>query len=119
MHRGEGFFGRANARFIVALIALLSFTAQSYVVQTHIHAPGAMSVVPFGAGHKAPAGGKDNQDDCPICQAFATTGAFITPALIILALALTFIDASPVFALRATAGPVLTRNWRSRAPPQH
>ena len=120
MGRGDRQFGFARLRFIAALIALLAFTAQSYLVQTHIHIPGAASVVPFGgASHKAPAGGKDNQDDCPICQAFAAAGSFITPALIILALALTVINAAPIFTLRATTGPVLTRNWRSRAPPQH
>ena len=46
-------------------------------------------------------------------------GTFVTPALIILALALSFIDASPIVALRTTAGPLLARNWQSRAPPQN
>jgi hypothetical protein len=105
-------------RFIAALIAIFSFTLQTYVVQTHIHAPG-FEVSGLGqVNHPSPLG-KDNQDDCPICQAFAMAGTFVTPALIILALALSFIDASPIVALRTTAGPLVARNWRSRAPPQH
>ncbi|HKD48729.1 MAG TPA: DUF2946 family protein [Rhizomicrobium sp.] len=119
MQRGERHFGVARARFIVALIALFSFTLQTYVVQTHIHTRGVETGIVAQANHQAPAGDKSNQDDCPICQAFATTGTFIAPALIILALALSFIDASPFLASRVIAGPSLTRNWQSRAPPQH
>jgi len=119
MPRGNSHTGFARVRFIAALIALLSFTLQTYVVQTHIHAPG-FEVSGFGqVSHPSPAGNKGNIDDCPVCQAFAATGAFVTPALIILALALSFIDASPFVALTATAGPLFARNWRSRAPPQH
>jgi hypothetical protein len=116
--RGDRHFGFARVRFIAALIALFSFTFQTYVVQTHIHAPGFETGL-FGQAHHPSPLGKDSQDDCPICQAFATAGSFVTPALIILALALSFIDASAVVALRTTTGPLLARNWQSRAPPQH
>jgi hypothetical protein len=106
-------------RFIAALIALLCFTLQTYVVQTHIHAPG-VEISGFGqVNHSSPFDGKNTQDDCPICQAFATAGAFVTPALILLTLALSFIDASPYVALPAISGPLLARNWQSRAPPKH
>lgn len=118
MLRGDGYFGFARLRVIAALIALLSFTAQTYVVQTHIHTQGVEISGLGQTGHSSP-DNKNSQDDCPICQAFATTGAFVTPALIILALALSFIDASPIFVQRAAAEPLLTRNWRSRAPPRH
>ena len=51
-------------RFIAALIAIFSFTLQTYVVQTHIHAPG-FEVSGLGqVNHPSPLG-KDNQDDCP------------------------------------------------------
>ena len=118
MHRGARHFGFARLRLIAVLAALLSFTLQTYVVQTHIHAQGVQISGLGQAGHTAP-DNRNSQDDCPICQAFAATGAFVTPALIVLALALTFIDVAPVFARGTRAGPVLTRNWRSRAPPQH
>jgi len=123
MSFGEGFLRQTKVRFIIALIALLSFTVQTYVVQTHIHSPitvGNLAVGSLGASanHKAPTGDKDNPDDCPICQAFAMAGSFVTPALIILALGMSFIDASPFVALRASTGPLLTRNWQSRAPPR-
>lgn len=119
MRSGDRHFGFARVRFIAALIALFAFTLQTYVVQTHIHVPGVEISGLGHANHPSPLDNKNSQDDCPICQAFATTGAFVTPALIILALALSFIDASPVVALRTTMGPLLARNWRSRAPPQH
>ena len=119
MRRGDGYFGLARTRLIAALAVLFAFTFQTYVVQTHIHAPG-LEVSGFGqVNHPSPPADKGNQDDCPICQAFASAGAFVTPALIILALALFFTDALPVIALRANAGPRLARNWQSRAPPQH
>lgn len=124
MQRGDGIFGGTGrrmmkARFIVALIALFTFTLQTYVVQTHIHTA-AFETGGFGSvNHSSPLGGKDNPDDCPICQAFAMAGSAVTPAFIVLALALTFIDATPFFALRRSAGPLLARSWQSRAPPRH
>ena len=118
MRSGDRHFGLGRVRFIAALIALLSFTLQTYVVQTHIHVPG-VEIGSFGqVNHPSPLD-KNSQDDCPICQAFAMAGTFVTPALIILALALSFIDASPFIALRIETGPPLARNWQSRAPPHH
>ena len=118
MSSGNRHFGLGRARFIAALIALLSFTLQTYVVQTHIHVPG-VEISGFGqVNHPSPLD-KNSQDDCPICQAFAMAGTFVTPALIILALALSFIDASPFIAIRTKAAPALARNWQSRAPPHH
>jgi hypothetical protein len=123
MHRGEGFSrtGRAltKARFIVALIALFTFTLQTYVVQTHIHTAAFETGGTGSLNHPSPLGNKDNPDDCPICQAFAMAGSAVTPALIVLALALAFVDAAPFFALRSIAGPLLARSWQSRAPPRH
>jgi hypothetical protein len=118
MRRGVNIGGRTRARFIIALVALFAFTLQTYVVQTHIHIPGAETALTGNAstGHKTPTG--DGSDDCPVCQAFALAGAFVTPAIVIFALALTYIEVAPRFALRATSGPLFVRNWRSRAPPR-
>jgi hypothetical protein len=122
MHRGEGFGrtgrGLTKARFIVALLALFTLALQTYVVQTHIHTA-TFETGGFGTvNHPSPPGNKDNQDDCPICQAFAMAGSAVTPALIVLALALTFVDAAPVFIRRSAAGPAVARSWQSRAPPR-
>ncbi|HEX4117498.1 MAG TPA: DUF2946 family protein [Rhizomicrobium sp.] len=119
MSSGDRHFGLGRVRFIAALIALLSFTLQTYVVQTHIHVPGVEISGLGQVTHPSPLDNKNSQDDCPICQAFATAGSFVTPALIILALALSFIDASPFIALRTKSGPPPARNWQSRAPPNH
>jgi hypothetical protein len=116
---GKRHFGFARGRFVAALIALFAFTLQTYVVQTHIHVPGVEFSGLGQVTHPSPLDNKNSQDDCPICQAFATAGSFVTPALIILALVLSFIDASPHVALPSAAGPLLARNWQSRAPPHH
>ena len=119
MQRGDRHFGLgARVRFIAALIALFSFTLQTYVVQTHIHAPG-VEISGFGQVGHAPANDKNTTDDCPICQAFSATGSFVTPTQIILALVLAFILTAPFVAVPATAEPLLARNWQSRAPPRH
>lgn len=123
MRRGDKHSGLAKARFIAALVVLFSFAFQSYVVQTHIHAPhfetGALGQVQHPSPPYKDNSSKDNPDNCPICQAFATSGSFVTPALIILALALSFTDAAPVASQRIAAPTLLARNWQSRAPPQH
>lgn len=124
MRRGDSVLsgagrGRTSARFIVALIALFTFTLQTYVVQTHIHTAAFETGGMGSLNHPSPLGSKSNQDDCPICQAFAMAGNAVAPALIVLALALAFADAAPFFALRSTAGPLLARSWQSRAPPRH
>jgi hypothetical protein len=119
MTSGDRFFGRIQARFVVALICLFAFTFQTYVVQTHIHGAGEARVsseVP--ANHKAPVD-KDSPDDCPICQAYALTGSLITPAIIIFGIAITWVKAPSALPPSETVSPFLARNWRSRAPPQH
>jgi len=120
MQRGDRHFGLgARVRFIAALIALFSFAFQTHLVQTHIHGAGFETGVVGQVNHPAPLDGKNGQDDCPICQAFAATGSFVTPALIILGLVVTFVATTPFAALPAIAGPRLARNWQSRAPPRH
>ena len=119
MNRGEKHSGLARLRFIAALLVLFSFAFQTYVVQTHIHTA-HFETGAFGQfNHPSPLGNKDNQDDCPICQAFATAGSFVAPTLIILALALSFIDAAPITGQRTVNARLSARNWQSRAPPQH
>ena len=123
MRSGERHSGLTRVRFIAALVVLFTFAFQTYVVQTHIHTAHFETGVFGQVNHPSPPG-KDNSnkntpDECPICQAFATAGSFVTPALIVLALALSFVDASPIAARRIATAPLLARNWRSRAPPTH
>jgi hypothetical protein len=118
MTSGDRFFGWIQARFVVALICLFAFTLQTYVVQTHIHGAGEARVSSDApAGQKGPLG-KDSSDDCPICQAFAVSGSFITPAIVIYGIAIAWVKAPSALPPSETVDPFLSRNWQSRAPPQ-
>lgn len=107
-----------RARVIVALVALFAFSLQTYLVQTHIHGASGQEITSQTAGsHKAPAD-RDNPDDCPICQAFALSGAFVTPVILILAVALSFVGMAPASVPPGTGELLFRRNQRSRAPPR-
>jgi len=119
MTSGDRFLNRIQARFIIALICLFAFTFQTYVVETHIHGAGEARVSSdASAGQKVPLG-KDSPDDCPICQAYAVAGSFTTPAIVIYAIAIIWVKAPSILTPSETVNPFLSRNWRSRAPPQH
>lgn len=109
--------GWMRARFIIAFISLFAFSFQTYLVQTHIHgAAGDEISYQTSSGHKAPAD-RDSPDNCPICQAVALAGAFVTPTIIVLAVALTFVQVAPKLVLPGIGDPLVRRSWRSRAPP--
>src|SRR5665213_2935642 len=119
MTSGDNFLGRIRARFVIALVCLFAFTLQTYIVQTHIHGAGEARVSSAApAGHKTPTS-KDSPDDCPICHASAVAGSFVTPAIVIFGIAITWVKAPSGLSPSETVNPFPTRNWRSRAPPQH
>lgn len=108
-------------RLAITLFALLAFTLQSYVAQTHIHGTNWNAASTFDAG-KAPQPGKapsgDDQNTCPICQVIAHAGQFITPsatAIILPALVAFYVavDRDTPSAARDTS-----HSWNSRAPPR-
>ena len=109
-------------RRFVTLAALLVFTWQCILVQSHVHGPQA---VPSGShvvkvsAPVAPAG-PDNDDpaNCPLCQEMLHAGTYVTPvaAILYLPVAAVFI-AAPVFAaVRQRVTP--SHNWQGRAPPR-
>lgn len=122
MTGGEKQVGWMRARLIAALIALFAFSFQTYLVQTHIHGAAGHEITSqtLGGqtlgGHRAPAD-KDDPDDCPICQAFALSGAFVTPVILILAVALSFVGMAPALVPPGTGELLIRRHKRSRAPP--
>jgi hypothetical protein len=111
---------RMSAGFLAVFVAaLLAFSWQSFVTQTHIH-PGTL---PIAAAHVAgpqltptqPA--PERPIDCPICHAAALSGHYLAPGP---ALVLAVIAAAIWrFASVALAPSRATRShaWRSRAPP--
>ena len=110
-------------RFI-ALLALVAFTLQSFIIQTHIHGVSrnfdGTAIVKILAS--SPAHGKvpvDNSPlDCPFCQAIAHTGAFFTPAAPILILPSVWTECAAPSFLLCTVARAAARSWQSRAPPQ-
>ena len=109
-----------SAGFLAVFVAaLLAFSWQSFVTQTHIH-PGTL---PIAAAHVAgpqiaPSQPAPEQPiDCPICHAAALSGHYLTPgpALVLAVVATAIWRFAPV----ASAPSRATRShaWRSRAPP--
>ena len=109
-------------RFLLLLAALLAFSWQSFVVQTHRHdGVGIASAAgPSTAGAaqvraaKAPA---DRSDHCPICREIAQAGHCIAPTGVAL-----HIPAISVLALVSTVASAFrlghrSHGWLSRAPP--
>jgi hypothetical protein len=111
---------RMNAHFLaVFAAALIAFTWQSFVTQTHIHP----DTLPAAAAHVSgmqlaptqPA--PERPIDCPICHAAAIGGHYLTPGPmpVLAAIAVSIWR----FAAIAPVASVVTRShgWRSRAPP--
>jgi hypothetical protein len=121
---------RPHGRLGVVLFALLAFALQSYTVQTHIHfsaklvaslnhaADADQSKTPAADHNGDPAKpAKGDPANCPICQAMANAGAYITPAPAILALPSLAHFTIAIFAVRSVAIRPLSHSWYGRAPP--
>lgn len=111
-------------RFVVTFFALLAFSLQSYVTQTHIHlAPDRFAS--YGAEKsesqkrlpdRFPANG--DPSNCPICQEVLHSGQFITPAAAALLPPSLVASIVPVAAQIAVVARAASHAWRSRAPPK-
>jgi hypothetical protein len=107
----------------LVLLTLFAFTLQGFLTQTHIHLAGTGSPavadtydgVP-GPGHdKVPS--KGDPANCPLCQQFASAGAFVTPvaaATLLPTLSVSVIEVAP---LTTSVISRVTHIWRGRAPP--
>jgi hypothetical protein len=104
---------------VIAALLLLSFTLQSYITQTHIHASTltASSRILTGSHDRAP--GDSNPLDCPFCQAVAHDGPFFLPSAPILLLSAIWVAfVSSLLSVRTDEGQSAYA-WQSRAPPLH
>jgi len=117
----RGIGSGSAARLVVTLFALLAFTLQGYVTQTHIHlAPPSQKSTSSDTQKNGPDRYplKSDPANCPICQEIAHAGQFVTPAAAALlppSLAVSIVEiAAPIAVLARTA----SHTWRSRAPPQ-
>jgi hypothetical protein len=108
---------------VLVWLTLVAFLASGFVTQTHIHVPsnGVPAAVDLFDGIKsgpAKAPVKNDQQNCPLCQAFASAGHFVTPAA---AAALAPTITVSVITLAQAAShlvPQVTHIWRGRAPPR-
>jgi hypothetical protein len=118
------------ARSAVVLLAFLALAIQTLVVQTHVHRAGEQGIISVLATDqtaKADPSGKTpvdkfpaNEDpvNCPLCQEFHHSGAFVSPTAAVLALPFyvhlsLIVFNQPVIAVRA-----LSHSWQGRAPPK-
>lgn len=117
---GSAWKGRGSAGWrAVTVVVLLAFTLQSFITQTHLHAPSASrsTQVALQAPHPGNAPVDEGTANCPFCQATIHAGAFFAPATPVLVLPASWIGIalfSPVLAVRARAS---AHAWYSRGPP--
>jgi hypothetical protein len=108
----------------LVLLTLFAFTAQSYLVQTHIHLPTTdRAIVDLLDGpvtpadhNKAPA--KDDPANCPLCQQSAMAGQFLTPAAAAILLPSLSYSVIVVATPASTLFAAVTHIWRGRGPPR-
>lgn len=110
-------------RLGATLFVLLAFGLQSYTTQTHIHKPtlpgfagiaAALDIdVPAKDG-KAPA--KQDQN-CPLCQAVAHAGVFVSPSSAAALLPTLSVQIIAVSLEIAIAFDAASHSWQSRGPP--
>jgi len=117
---------RAAARGVfqhaLVFLTLVAFTLSGFVTQTHIHAQpvGAPVSVDWFDGAKAPAKNapsKNDEANCPLCQAFASSGQFLTPAAAAILLPSFSVSVIELVPLATTFVRTASHAWRGRAPP--
>ena len=105
----------------LVFFALFAFVFQGYLIQTHIHIPGATGAVAdiFDGGppSKDKAPGKNDPANCPLCQQFASAGHYVTPAAAAILLPSLSVSVIEVAAAAPRFLTAVSHNWRGRAPP--
>lgn len=120
----------SRARLLLTLAALLAFTVQNYLAQTHIHFSSAplqaaiSDVAPAGpslAGEtKHPSDqypAKQDPANCPLCQKIAQAGHDAVPAAVLLFLLTLATLGLCIVAERAPHFRAPSHIWQGRAPP--
>jgi hypothetical protein len=82
---------------------------------------GGPSIIDTFESGGAPAKDKDptknDEASCPLCQAFASAGAFVTPAAAAVLLPAFSVSIIDVVVHATTTSSAVTHSWRGRAPP--
>lgn len=115
---------RKEGRAILAPLVLFAFLLQIVAVQTHIHFPVAGTTVIEPTGpvapstvHPAKKSGDAGTAHCPWCQAVLSTGNYLTPAALPVALPVSFRLLEPIVLPAPIAASASSHAWQSRAPP--
>ena len=114
----------ARLRLAVTLLALITFTVQGYLVQTHLHglpqsvvalSDGKQYASPLSQNDKSPA--DNDQASCPLCQDSLRAGNYVLPPVIV-AVPPTLVVAAILFAIvPSLAGRSVSHIWLGRGPP--
>jgi hypothetical protein len=106
---------------LAMLLLILTFAAQSFAVQTHIHGVPltALAHVTHVSTPSEPAS-QDPYDpaNCPLCQEMLHAGSYVTPVVADFVLIPTVVAFAAAFALLPHAGLNRPHSWQSRAPPR-
>jgi hypothetical protein len=99
-------------RFIAFLLAI-ALLAQSYLVQSHVHATfGLHDAVTSSTGSAG-----DSPADCPLCQADMLTGVYVAPSVPEIPAALAYAWAKSLVSVNWFYFAERKHSWQSRAPP--
>ena len=107
-------------KWVTALV-LLAFFVQSLAIQTHVHpsfGPAAIKAVAQGETGPAPIKSQDPLDQCRLCQEMVHAGSFFTPAVVALAVSLSFTAATFAVVRAPPHSSATAFAWQGRAPPR-
>jgi hypothetical protein len=111
-------------RLAITLLALCTFSVQSFVVQTHIHGLATLSAAAPVAGPvvKAPHDPKAPPDgdpaSCQICQEFLHGGIYVLPSAIAALPPTLAVEQVVLLLVPQAASNQTSHSWMGRAPPQ-
>jgi len=110
---------KGSLRSLLSLLVLVFFTAQSFLVQTHLHelpvfASGAAALVAsVPSNDKAPI----SADQCLLCQEFTHSGSFVLPSVLAALPPNAVLSLLPLVLAPLGHARTASHDWKGRAPP--
>lgn len=107
---------RGSLHSLICFVVLIAFTAQDYLIQTHIHAlPHAWTESGPTVTKRTPAPLDANK--CPLCQEYLHAGLYLTPSAVAALLPTAAVSLLPFIIAPLTLARAVSHNWMGRAPP--
>jgi len=120
--------GISLSRIPVLALAVIALAIQMMVVQVHIHAPQAakfLAPTSISLSTDQPSGVpldkypvKEDPANCPLCQVFSHSGAFVHSVAVLIALPFSVTVNFIVFTEAIVSQSTVSHIWQGRAPPQ-